>query len=686
MKKVIVLAAVLLAVTTLFAQVNLEDTVREENATMRTAQSGFAEEEFRRGVQSYYRGAFNESVLQFEKALSYLPGENLILDWLGKAYYRSGIEGAALQQWQSAYDSGYGGILLQNRIEIVRERRITGTPYGAALRYTEAGSFPSENAGNLIYSQPVSVLPNTDGTVWVISYATNDIICFDVNALVVDKLKGPFNGFDRPMDIIRTSDGNLVVSEMAGDRLSLLDKKGKFIKYIGKKGRGDGELLGPQYLAEDSFGNIYVSDFGNCRIVVFDKEGNYLLSFGNKTADFEGFISPTGIAVIDDRVFVADSVKGCIFEFDRSGNYTGILCNNKTFSRPESLKIWGDHLIITDINRVVTINIEDGSVYENAAVGNAPAALTCAVPDANGNLIVTDFKGNEIYVLAKMSEIVGGLFVQVERVIADSFPNVVLEVRVENRRRQSVVGLKAENFYVSENKRPVTNMQLAGSANYNDFADITFLIDRTSSVKNYEEQLMTAVREIAKSMDSRTTVKIISAGKIPVLEFTGTPDKLADFSPKALKAPYSDEVTLDLGIRLAANELINAEKKRAVIFVTDGTIGQNAFNKYGLSDLSTYLNNNSIAFSTIMLKEGAPCEEIKYITDNTNGINYYIYRPQGLTSVIKDIIELPQGLYQITYTSALKTEYGRKYLPVEVETYLLNRSGRDETGYFAPLE
>ena len=86
--------------------------------------AGLAEDEFRRGVQSYYRGSFNEAILEFEKALSYLPGENLILDWLGRAYYRTGVEGAALQQWNYAREQGYGGILLQNRIEIVSQRRI----------------------------------------------------------------------------------------------------------------------------------------------------------------------------------------------------------------------------------------------------------------------------------------------------------------------------------------------------------------------------------------------------------------------------------------------------------------------------------------------------------------------------------------------------------------------------------
>src|SRR5574344_530127 len=335
-KSVSFFATLLLLASVSFSQVNLRDTAREIDGSGRSANSGFAEEEFRRGVQSYYRGAFNESVLQFEKALSYLPGENMILDWLGKAYYRSGIEGAALQQWQAAYDGGYGGILLQNRIEIVRERRITGAEYDSSQRYTESGSFPHVYENTLIYSQPISVLPNEDGSIWVVAYGSNEVVRFDVNGIVTKRVRGPLNGFDRPMDIIRLADGNLLVSEFAGDRLSLLDKNGNFIKYIGSRGRGEGQLVGPQYMATDSYGNIYVSDFGNNRVVAFDADGNGLFHFGSKTADFGGFESPTGIAVVDDRIFVADSVKGGIYEFDRSGNYVGVLVNDKTFARPET--------------------------------------------------------------------------------------------------------------------------------------------------------------------------------------------------------------------------------------------------------------------------------------------------------------------------------------------------------------
>ncbi|MBP5464755.1 MAG: hypothetical protein J6Y13_06255, partial [Treponema sp.] len=315
-KTLIAVAMVVCAAVCAFHQGNLVVSFRTEEDDERSSEAGFAEEEFRRGVQSYYRGNYNEAILEFEKALSFLPGENRILEWLGKSYYMSGIEGAALQQWEMARQQEWGGLLLPNKIEIVSDRRVTDTEYGFTQRYTEAGSFPRVNGKTLIYSYPISSLPNPDGSVWIVAYGSNELLRYNVNGVVLDRVRG-LEGFDRPVDIIRLSNGNLLVSESAGNRLSELDAAGKLVKHIGKKGRGLGELIGPQYLAEDSQGNIYTTDYGNNRVVVFDQDGNGLLSFGGKVDGFGGLKSPTGIAVWQDRVFVADSVTGGVYEFDR---------------------------------------------------------------------------------------------------------------------------------------------------------------------------------------------------------------------------------------------------------------------------------------------------------------------------------------------------------------------------------
>jgi len=63
-----------------------------------------------------------------------------------------------------------------------------------------------------------------------------------------------------------------------------------------------------------------------------------------------------------------------------------------------------------------------------------------------------------------------------------------------------------------------------------------------------------------------------------------------------------------------------------------------------------------------------------------------LYRPRGIGELIKGTADIPTGLYSFTYTSRLPTDFGRAWLPIEVEVYLMERSGRDNTGYFPPLE
>ena len=122
-----------------------------------------------------------------------------------------------------------------------------------------------------------------------------------------------------------------------------------------------------------------------------------------------------------------------------------------------------------------------------------PSHITCAEEDANGNIIAADFKGNELYVLARMPELIGGLYVEISRVNADNFPNVDLEVRVENRRRQPVVGLTDINFFITEDKYAVTGQKLTGSADLNENCDVTVVIDRSSRMKTHEADVQYAI-------------------------------------------------------------------------------------------------------------------------------------------------------------------------------------------------
>lgn len=645
-----------------------------------------AAEEFRRGVQSYNRYAFNESILSLEKALSYKPNEALILDWLGRAYYRSGLEDTALRQWQAALaayaPTSSEGLLLNGRIETVRTRRSLYPELDENARYVEAGTYPSRNGDIVLYKQPTAVLPNPDGSVWVVAYGSNELVRIDPNGIIRKRVRGPLNGFDRPYDIARALDGSLYVSEYKGNRVSVLSADGEWKSYIGAKGRGDGQFVGPQNLAVDEAGYLYVTDFGNRRILKFAADGSFVLAFGTKTGIFPGLAAPTGVASIKDEVFVADSGARALARFDRSGNFLGY-SSEGALSYPESVRRSGDDsLIVSDSSRVLLIDTRSGLVRDLGNLGGK-SRIVSAAADANGNIVAADFTSGEVTLMTRMDDLSSGLFVQIERVYADKFPEVSLEVSVQDRRRRPVIGLGAGNFVLNEGGRPVTKQTFLGSSYAIKQADVAFLVERSPETAPRAADIAQAVRD-AKNADVRIS-SLVSASEQPIKERIDGAAAL-ESSARSKASDYTRKWKFDLGLRLAATELLAGEKKRAVVFVSSGRLGEKAFERYSLSELASYLANNGIVFYAALLNDAPPDREISYLCAQTGGKAVYVYRPEGIRPLVSSLREAANGIYSLQYTSTLPTDFGRAYLPVEAEAYLLVRSGRDATGYFPPLK
>jgi DNA-binding beta-propeller fold protein YncE len=646
-----------------------------------------AREEFRRGVQAYNRYAFNEAILGFEKALAYKPGETLILDWLGRAYYRSGLEDTALRQWTAAL-SGYDptapeALLLTNRIETVRNRRSLFPELDETERYVEAGRYPGVSGGQTVFRQPTSVLPESDGSVWAVAYGSNEVVRIDPNGIVRQRLRGPVNGFDRPYDLARAPDGRLYLSEYRGNRVSVLAADGTWLSYIGAAGRGDGQFIGPQHLSVDADGYLYVVDFGNKRVLKFDPKGVFLLSFGAKGGGFPGFVLPTGIAARAGEVYVADAGVRGLYRFDASGNYLGPVAMG-AFDYPESLRWDGDdRLIVADTDRVVLVDPLFETVRELGAAGPAGGRLVGAAVDRNGNIVAANFAAGEVDVLSRMDDLAAGLFVQIERVDADKYPLVTVDFSVQDRRRRPIVGLDAANFTLTEGAAPAAEVKFLGAAFRNTAADIAILVERSMPAAALQGDIAQACLDLAGA--GASIVSLVSAGEQPAKEKLGGRDQLAT-AARGAAAQYGPRWKFDLGLRLAATDLLAGEKKRAVFFVTTGTLGERAFDRYGLSELAAYLANNGIAFYAAVVGDGPAAPELSYLCAQTGGAVLRAYRPAGLKPAIGDLIALPNGGYSISYRSKLPTDFGRAYLPVEITAYLHSRSGRDATGYFPPLE
>ena len=673
-----------LALSLLFPSESFSQTEGAANVVT-SADRLLAEEDFRRGVQAYYRGAYNDAMMVFERALSYIPGNSLILEWLGRAYFKTGSIEAALSHWEAASAAGHKTDLLQSRIEAITEWQAIRPAGTTGERYVETGAIQAVQGERMFFAKPAALVPLEDGSFWAASYGSNEILHFDVNGMITARMRGPLSGFSRPFDILRLADGRMLVSEVGADRISVLDENGFYVSSFGVKGRGEGAFVGPQCIAQSASGNIYVTDFGNARVCVYSSSFEPLFSFGKKDGEFPGFVSPSGIACIDERVFVADSVPGAVYVFDASGNYLFCLSPEGSFPGIEAIKVWQGRLLCSVKNRVILLDPVTGGHSDLVNLGQAPARVLSAAPDANGNIVMANYEGDCIQVATKMSDLVSGLFVWIDRINADSFPRVTLDVRVEDRNRNPVTGLKERNFVLTEDSRPPASFKLEGAGYAEEACDIAVLIDRSAGADRYLPAIRDALAEISSSMGGRGELAVLSAGEVPVLEGSGNPASAwwNEFVPSAAA---SASWRFDLGLRLAANGLINAGPRRAVIYLSASPLSKESFSRYGLDSLVAYLKNNGISFYVAALRQGEVPEELTYIAEATGGRTVYVYRPEGLTPLVRSLSRAPNGLYTLSFESLLPPNFGEAYLPVEVEAYLMNRSGRDETGYFSPLE
>jgi DNA-binding beta-propeller fold protein YncE len=475
----------------------------------------------------------------------------------------------------------------------------------------------------------------------------------------------------------------MYLTEYRGGRVSILSPQGDWQGYIGSKGIGQGMFVGPQNIAADEDGYLYVVDFGNQRISKFDPDGLFVLSFGRKGAFFPGFLSPTGIAARNSRIYIADSVAKRIYSFDPNGNYLGGLVEGLT--GPESLRFLSDgKLVVADTNRILLIDPDSAIIRELGLAGNPKTRIVSADMDRNGNLLAANFALGEVTVLSRFDDLASGLFVQIERIYADKFPSITAEIRVEDRLRRPIVGLDARNFYLSEGGREVSEKVFLLPAYRVNRADISILVERSPQTNRLRDDLAVAARDINAALgDSGKIVSFISAGEQPLRE---RHENALETAARGRPQDYSAKWRFDLGLRLAATDLLPAEKKRSVIYIGSGAPGAMAFEQYSLSEMAMYLANNAIIFNAVIIGGSPPSDEIRYLCSETGGRVLALYRPQGIREMIENLAGTPSGLYSISYNSTLPTDFGRAWLPIEAEVYLMERSGRDTSGYFPPLE
>jgi streptogramin lyase len=170
--------------------------------------------------------------------------------------------------------------------------------------------------GKGLFVQPHGLYVDPRGNVWVTDGQGMDgkghqVFKFSADGRLLLTLgkagvagTGP-DELEAPNAVLVAPNGDIFVAEghnpaLANSRIVKFDRKGRFLKVIGRMGSGPGEFIEPHGLAMDSAGRLFVADRSNNRIQILDQDGRFI-------AEWRQFGRPSGVYIRNDILYVSDS-------------------------------------------------------------------------------------------------------------------------------------------------------------------------------------------------------------------------------------------------------------------------------------------------------------------------------------------------------------------------------------------
>jgi sugar lactone lactonase YvrE len=193
------------------------------------------------------------------------------------------------------------------------------------LELEASGAFVRSLAANLIVSAH-GIRVDSEGMLWVADVGGHAVYKLDRDGRVLLTLgkkgmkgEGP-DAFNGPTDVLSTPQGDIFVTDgQFNSRIVRFRADGTFVKAWGSNGSGDGQVKLPHAIATDSSGRLFVADRDNARIVLFDRDGGFL-------ANWTQFGAPSGLHITpDDTLYVAaiGEQSGVVFGSARTGEVRG---------------------------------------------------------------------------------------------------------------------------------------------------------------------------------------------------------------------------------------------------------------------------------------------------------------------------------------------------------------------------
>ena len=205
--------------------------------------------------------------------------------------------------------------------------------------------------------------------------------------------------FKYPWGLTTTGNGEVIIAENLGHRITILNRDGTKLRSFGTKGKKEGQFNHPYGVAISHDGHILVTDSHRLQKLTFDGEFVQLVGSGNRENGPLKFDSPKGIAVhpTTGQIFIADRDNDRIQVLYKDLTYSHSFgergSQDEHFSDPcDALFDKDGYLFIVDSgHHCIKKFAADGEyVSKFASYGNEPGQLdrpSAITMDSNNNLL-----------------------------------------------------------------------------------------------------------------------------------------------------------------------------------------------------------------------------------------------------------------------------------------------------------
>ena len=265
--------------------------------------------------------------------------------------------------------------------------------------------------------------------IYIGEIGTGKIYRYNTNYQLIDT----FNlidsvGIDFPLAMAIDNSGKLWASNITSHFINRFTPQGNLLLQF-----GSGFSL-PSGIGFDNSGNTWVSDRMHNKIKKFDASGNQLFQFGTKGREYGEIKRPIGIALLDNKIYIADSRNNRISVFDTLGDFIRVIGESAGLLMPFGLTVDSTGcLFVSDFigDRVIEFGPSGNQLLEIDSILDAPSGLALS-SDAN-ILYVSDTKHKRVLAFTVRGEPQGGggpqsySNVYINRFMFDVYPSIFSE-------------------------------------------------------------------------------------------------------------------------------------------------------------------------------------------------------------------------------------------------------------------